>query len=72
MSMFQHDPSPLAGEGGASARQSVGGRGGASRLAAHYSIGAFFGVAKFFWLADASRPHTQPSPARGEGFETVL
>ncbi len=71
MANSPHNPSPLAGEGGARA-VGVGGGGGASRLAAHYSIGAFFGVAKFFWLADASWPHTQPSPARGEGLETVL
>jgi hypothetical protein len=68
MSMLPHNPSPLAGEGGVRARQSVGGCGGASRLAPLLT----FNGAGNYWLADASRPDTQPSPARGEGFETML
>ena len=67
VAMLPHNPSPLAGEGG-TRREAVGGCGGASRLATLVTLDG----AKKYWLADASRPHTQPSPARGEGFEVAL
>jgi hypothetical protein len=60
-------PSPLAGEGGAR-REAVGGCGVASRLATLLVLDG----ARKYGRADARRPHTQPSPARGEGFEVAL
>ncbi len=67
--MLPPNPSPLAGEGGARARQSVGGCGGASRLAALLTFGGLGN----YWLADASRPRTPtPLPQGERGFMAVL